>query len=96
MMTGSQRSEPEIAVSQVENEGGEVDLGKDGAASTAKVVEVISDHSLEKGDDDKEEFSDNVDAKDSGEADRNLLGDEDEIFNNARDFTYLIIKLLTE
>ena len=82
MMTGSQRSEPEIAVSQVENEGGEVDLGKDGAASSAKVAEVTSDHSLEKAGDDEEELSSNVEpTKDSGEADRILLGDEDELFN---------------
>ena len=62
--------------------GGEVHLDKDGAASSAKVAEVTSDHSLEKAGDDEEELSSNVEpTKDSGESDRILLGDEDEIFN---------------
>ena len=77
--------------------GGEALQDNDRAANTAKVDEVTSNQSLEKGNDDEEELSDNVDAtKDSREADRILLGEEDEIFNNAIDFTYLIIKLLTE
>ena len=84
MMTGSQRSETKIAVSQVENEGGGVDLDKDGAASSAEVPEV--NQNIEKGDGNEEEPSNNVDTKDSRKADRNPLGDEDEIFNDAIDF----------
>ena len=89
MMTGSQRSEPKIAVSQVENEGGGVDLDKDGAANSAKVPEV--NQNIEKGDGNEEDISDNVATKDSGEADRHRLGEVDEISDNVTDFYVLSI-----
>ena len=72
------------------DEGGEILQDNDRAANTAEVVEVISNQSLEKDDDDEKELSDNVDAtKDSREADRILLGEGDEIFDNAIDFHVL-------
>ena len=96
-MMGSGRSCPEIAVSQVEMEAGKLSRTMTAPPTLPRLDEVTSNQSLEKGNDDEEELSDNVDStKDSREADRILLGEEDEIFNNAIDFTYLIIKLLTE